>query len=307
MFEDKNDFLSRLGSPVVVACHDAGAANLIFAWLSDWADSGLLGAHVFRLLLKGPAEVAWKAQSIRLPHFELHNDMDTALTGALCVLTGTGWSSNIEHDARKLAATMHIHSIAVVDHWVNYPDRFERGSEVILPNEIWVSDGYASEIAGRVFKGLRVVELPNTYLEAQVKRIHDVPEDSRTLLCVLEPLRVDWGPGESSDFKALDFFAMNLHLIVGNQPVDILLRPHPSDPPHKYEDWIKRHPRLSIKIDLSPSLSEAIGQARWVVGAETFAMVVALAAGRQTYSLLPPWSHRCRLPHKEILHLVDLS
>jgi hypothetical protein len=52
-------------------------------------------------------------------------------------------------------------------------------------------------------------------------------------------------------------------------------------------------------------LNQAIANAKWVVGAETFAMVVAAAAGRQTYSSLPPWAHRCSLPQSAIKHLRD--
>lgn len=306
MSEDKNDLVSRLASPVVVACHDAGAANLLFAWLRDWARSGLLDDYVFRLVLGGPAEAAWGSLNMNLPHAEIYTELGRALQGANSVLTGTGWASSLEHDARKLASALRIPTTAVVDHWVNYPERFERGNEVVLPDEIWVADSYAAAIAGRLFKNVRVLELSNTYLQEQVKNIPAASDGSRTLLYVLEPLRMDWGRETPGEFQALDFFAQHLHLIVGSQPVQVMLRPHPSDQPHKYDDWAKDHPRLSIKIDLNTSLSQSIGQARWVVGAETFALVVANAAGRQTYSSLPPWAHRCRLPQQEIVHLCDL-
>lgn len=307
MTEDKYELTSGLASPVVVVCHDAGAANLLFAWLRDWARSGLLNDHVFRLVLKGPAEAAWRGLNIKLPHAEIHTELGAALKGANTVLTGTGWASTLEHDARKLASALRIPSTAVVDHWVNYPQRFERGDEVVLADEIWVADPYAAEIAGRLFRGVRVLELPNTYLQEQVKNIPDAPKGSRELLYVLEPLRMDWGKGMPGEFQALDFFAKQLHLIVDSQAVEVVLRPHPSDPPHKYDDWIQSHPNLSVTLDQSPSLSQAISRASWVVGAETFAMVVAIAARRKTYSSLPPWAHRCRLPHKEIVHLSDLA
>jgi hypothetical protein len=44
-----------------------------------------------------------------------------------------------------------------------------------------------------------------------------------------------------------------------------------------------------------------------VVGVESFALVVAAAAGRETFSALPPWAHRCRLPIQGLVHLQDLS
>jgi len=295
----------ELRSPVAVVCHDAGAANLVFAWLRDWAQSGFLDQHEFRLVLQGPAHLAWQAQALSLTHMQVHSELNSALAGAHCVLTGTGWASTLEHDARKLAISNHIPCIAVIDHWVNYQPRFERAGGVVLPNSLWVSDPYAADIAKQTFNGIPVVELPNVYLQNMVKVIPPVPHDCSNVLYVLEPIRHDWGRGVAGEFQALDFFVQQLPQMVGNQAVDITLRPHPSDALGKYDAWIQAHSHLNVGLDAHPSLNQAIANAKWVVGAETFAMVVAEAAGRQTYSSLPPWAHRCSLPQSGIKHLRD--
>lgn len=297
---------THLKSPTVVVCHDAGAANLVFAWLCDWAHSGLLDQHEFRLVLQGPAQVAWHAQAMALPNMQLHTELSTALAGTRCVLTGTGWASNLEHDARQVASLQHIPSIAVIDHWVNYQPRFERAGEVVLPDAIWVSDPYAADMATQIFKGIPVIELPNVYLQNMVKAIPPVQSDCCNVLYVLEPIRNDWGRGVAGEFQALDFFAQHVVQMVGAQPVHISLRPHPSDALGKYDVWIQAHAHLNVGLDTHPTLNQAIADAKWVVGAETFAMVVADAAGRQTYSSLPPWAHRCSLPQTSIKHLRDL-
>ena len=142
-----------LRSPVAVVCHDAGAANLVFAWLREWAAVGLLDQHEIRLLLQGPAEKAWQLESVPLLQIQSRTELSSAVAGCQSVLTGTGWASSLEHDARQLAATLHIPSIAVIDHWVNYPQRFERDGVVVLPNQIWVSDGYAVELANSTDNG----------------------------------------------------------------------------------------------------------------------------------------------------------
>ena len=305
MIEHQPDFPFSLHSPVAVVCHDAGAANLVFAWLRDWAHSDLLDQHEFRLVLQGPALVAWQAQALALPDMQLHTELHTALAGAHCVLTGTGWASHLEHEARKLASSLHIPSIAVIDHWVNYQPRFERAGEVVLPNTLWVSDPYAADIATQIFQGITVIELPNVYLQDMVKAISPVQQDCRNVLYVLEPIRNDWGKGLAGEFQALDFFAQHVVQMVGPEPVQISLRPHPSDVAGKYDAWIKANAHLNVALDTYPSLNQAIEHAKWVVGAETFAMVVADAAGRQTYSSLPPWAHRCSLPQTSIRHLRD--
>ncbi len=295
-----------LASPVAVVCHDAGAANLIFAWLGAWSDAGLLGEHDFRLLLQGPAKTAWLAKPVALPRVQMHSDLHEALQGAKCVLTGTGWASTLEHQARQLAIDLHMPAIAVIDHWVNYAQRFEREGAVVLPHAIWVSDPYAADMVTTMFRNVPVLELPNVYLQEMVKTIPPVQDDCRSLLYVLEPLRNDWGKGVPGEFQALNFFAENVRSIVGNQPVRMTLRPHPSDPPGKYNAWMQVHADLSPSLDPYGGLNEAIANARWVVGAETFAMVVAVAAGRPTFSSLPPWAQRCRLPQDAIIHLRDV-
>jgi hypothetical protein len=306
MIEHQPDLPFSFQSPVAVVCHDAGAANLVFAWLRDWARCGLLDQHEFRLVLQGPALVAWHAQAVALPNMQLHAELHTALAGAHSVLTGTGWASNLEHDARQLASLQHIPCIAVIDHWVNYQPRFERAGEVVLPDAIWVSDPYAADMATQIFKGIPVIELPNVYLQDMVKAIAPVQPDCRNLLYVLEPIRNDWGRGLAGEFQALDFFALHVAQMVEAQPVHITLRPHPSDAPGKYDAWIQAHAHLNVGLDTHPTLNQAITNAKWVVGAETFAMVVADAAGRQTYSSLPPLAHRCSLPQTSIKHLRDL-
>ncbi len=122
----------------------------------------------------------------------------------------------------------------------------------------------------------------------------------------MEPLRNNWGREREGEFQALDYFAQKIDKIVKNKTFKITLRPHPSDPNGKYTDWINFNSHLGVSLDESGSLIDAIANAKWVVGAETFAMVVAHCAGRLTYSSLPPWAHRCRLPHDGILHLRDI-
>ena len=58
-------------------------------------------------------------------------------------------------------------------------------------------------------------------------------------------------------------------------------------------------------MDNSPSLALSISKAKWVAGCESYALVVALASGRNVYCALPPWAPTCRLPHPGITHLKN--
>ena len=270
---------AALAPPLVLAAHDAGAANHMFAWLQP--------GDVPRLALAGPAMAG-------RPTMQL----DRALEDASTLVSGTGWATAFEHEARRIARRRGIGSIAVIDHWTNYRERFVRDGEQILPDEIWVTDPYARALAERTFEGVRVVEQPNAYLAAQVAQIPAGAADPAHILYVLEPIREAWGAlPEPGEFAALDHFAAHV-----GPNAQVRLRPHPSDPPGKYDAWIARL-GARFALDSAPTLAAALGWAGTVVGCQTYAMVVALAAGRRVFTSIPPWAPACVLPHDGITPL----
>ena len=75
------------------------------------------------------------------------SSIEDSLLNSTCLISGTGWESSLEHHSRKIAAQKGIYNITLLDHWVNYNERFERDGDIVLPNEIWVTDGEALEMA----------------------------------------------------------------------------------------------------------------------------------------------------------------
>jgi hypothetical protein len=287
--------------PVAVTACDAGAANLIIGWLKD------CGAMDVRVASDGPARSLFATELPQLPQMPA----EEALRGAAVLLSGTSRLSLLEHESRKRARRIGVPSIGVVDHWVNYRRRFRRRGELLLPDAIWVADEFARSIAERCFPGLPVHQKRNRYLELLVSAIKTPPAAkgrALRILYVLEPCRSTWGRGEpSGEFQALEFFTSQLpRLGVGRNAV-IRLRPHPTEPADKYARWIAKHRACNIALDDVRSLAAAISWADWVVGCETFAMVVALQAGRRVFSTLPPWGPRCRLPHAGIVRLREAA
>ena len=283
----------ELPSPLAVVCHDAGACNVILPWLDQ---SGL----ELRAVMQGPAAALWRA---RFGHAHLVERIDDALDGAAMLLSGTGWASALEHDARQRAARRGVRSAAVIDHWVNYPERFERAGVVQRPDEFWVTDAEAVTLVCRHFPGAAVRCHTNLYLEEQAGAITRCKPRDGDVLYVLEPMRSDWGRGTAGEFQALDYFVAQRAAAGIPAHAPVRLRPHPSDPPGKYGSWIEGHTAAGYSLDRSPTLAAAMGPSAWVVGCESYALVVALAAGRQVCSSLPPWAPGCRLPHAGIRHL----
>lgn len=308
----------ELRSPLAVACHDAGACNVILPWLRR-PDLAL------RPVMAGPAARLFRDRLGAAAATGEGDELEAAIRGAAMLLSGTGWASDLEHRARRVARRRGVFSVAVIDHWVNYPMRFERAGEVVWPDEFWVTDEGARALAERCFPGAVVRCFDNLYLRAEAAAIAPLPPASwpgvptmpapapapAQVLYVLEPMRSAWGRGVPGEFQALDHFIEHRAAAGVPAAAPIRLRPHPSDPPDKYDAWLAgrraRDAGLDIALDRHATLAGAIGAATWVVGCESFALVVALAAGRRVCSSLPPWAPPCRLPHEAIVRLASLS
>jgi hypothetical protein len=279
--------------PSAVVAHDAGATNLIIAWLKVWQ-------WPVRACVQGPARVLWEQAFTGRPTFATPEE---AMQGCSGLLTGTGWASTLEHDARRAGHARGLHVAAVLDHWVNYPPRFEREGETVWPNELWVADAWAEAIARQTLPPMPIRQLENIYLQGQVAQVSPPPGDG-TLLYVLEPVRHDWGRTVAGEFQALDYTLKHLQAL-GPDPVHrIVLRPHPSDPANKYLRYLDADPR--IEMDHSVDMAAAVSQADMVAGVESFALTLALAAGRAVYSSLPPWAPALRLPQEGIRQIRRL-
>ena len=87
----------------------------------------------------------------------------------------------------------------------------------------------------------------------------------------------------------------------------IILRPHPSDPEDKYDQWISSLGVSNVSIEKKQNLSSMLSWSDVVVGCETYGMVVAVAANKRVLSSLPRNAHNCRLPFNEIERLNQLK
>jgi hypothetical protein len=294
--------IADLPAPLVVCCHDAGGANLIAAWIAaDWQGE-------CRVCVEGPAREIFAR---RVPHL-VPMSLSAAMNGASALLSGSGWASDLEHDARVAARQAGVPAWAALDHWVNYPMRFTRHGQQCLPDVFVVTDADAARIAAESFGTSSVIQTwPNRYLEGEVAGVHavgtHVPRSpARRLLVILEPVRVGWSADAMvpAEFRALDYLMDNLATVT--PAVDdllIRLRLHPSETPAKYQPWIGAHARLRLEVSTSSSLAEDIAWADVVAGLQSYALLVALTAQRRAISYLPPEAPPCPLRHSALERL----
>jgi hypothetical protein len=290
--------IAEVPRPSGIVCHDAGGANQILAMLRVEDSDGVMA------YMEGPAKAMWEKS---FPNRRLSNNVSELLANARTLITGTGWASNLEYSARRDARARGIYSIAVLDHWTNYLERFVREGDTVLPDEMWVVDEYASEIAGRVFPVTKIRQVPDLYAEEQVGMILPLSSDTpNELVYLLEPIRSDWKRGEEGEFQALRYFFEQLPQLGLPGNTVIRLRSHPSDSLGKYDRFLTSKGPPRVVMD-NGNLAEALSRARWVVGCQTYAMTLALKAGRTVYCSLPPWAPACKLPHRGLIHIKDMS
>lgn len=280
---------------IAIAANDAGGANQLYCLLKNSS------VPVAKSLLDGPAQTIFRDL---IPAAKTYNRLvPSFFDGIDLLLSATSWSSNLEHLARREAKRSGVFSVSILDHWVNYRQRFSFSGEQVFPDELIVVDDYAKKIAVGEFPGMPVHQVPDFYLQSILDGVGRSKDGA--ILYVLEPARSDWGLGIPGEFQALEFFLSNYHLLRFTAGARVLLRAHPSDPPGKYDFIRMKHPEIIIEPDVE-SIQSSMSKAQWVIGCNTYAMVIGCGAGRNVLCSLPPWAPRCVLPHQGIRYLSDL-
>ena len=290
---------------VAIVSHDAGGAEILSSWLSR-------AQRPASVVAVGPAESIFRR---KCPQAEFLS-LDEALAKSTWVLCGTGWQSSFERQAIARGRALGKKTVAFLDHWVNYRERFDEGGRIVLPDEIWVGDTDAERIASALFDQTPVLLQPNPYIEdllAEIVGIQtgDPGEVANRVLYVCEPVadhalaqygnERHWG---YTEHDALRFFLTNVALL--GQTVDaITIRPHPSEQANKYQ-WADGLIPLRVEFGGRKTLFEETLTSDIVVGCESMAMVVGLLAGKRVISAIPPGGRPCQLPHREIEHMQQL-
>jgi hypothetical protein len=287
---------------IAIVSHDAGGAEILSSWLRR-------NPQPYCLVLDGPAKNIFQRKFGECRTISLAE----AIKLSDWVLCGTSWQSSLERLAIAQARTAGKKVVAFLDHWICYEERFQEQGVAVYPDEIWVGDLEAEELAQACFPGLLIVLKANPFfedLQLELEKVKPRPINSMqcSVLYVCEPLREQallqygderyWGYTEE---EALQYFLKNINAI-GCPVSQIKIRPHPSESKTKY-DWVKQATPLAIEIGGDKTLLEETALADVVVGCESMAMVVGLLAKRRVISSIPPGGKACSLPQPGIEHL----
>tara|TARA_B100000780_G_scaffold245759_1_gene189946 strand:- start:857 stop:1756 length:900 start_codon:yes stop_codon:yes gene_type:complete len=290
-------------SKVAVVCHDAGGSEIISSWI-------MKNLNNYSFYLQGPAKKIFKDKI----NATSEKSLNSVISNCDWLLCGTSWQSELEKKAIQIAKNSNIKSISYIDHWVNYEERFIYNDNILLPDEIWVADKEALEIATKIFLNTEIKLIENEYLKSIQKEVEkiDLPKYSKkVILYVCEPIAehaqmqcgnsLAWGYDEHT---ALKYFLDNFEFIDRNIE-KIILRPHPSEKHDKY-DWAINYCSIPIHISPKENILKEIKESLFVVGCESMAMVIGLISGKRVVSCIPPNGRECMLPHKNISKLKNL-
>ncbi|MEH6447890.1 MAG: hypothetical protein V7765_04430 [Oleispira sp.] len=287
---------------ISIVTHDAGAANHLFSWLKESIDT----SSKFKVCAEGPSKKLFFDYFPELTTVSLSECIEFSDT----VITGTGWASDLEHQARCLSHQKGKMNIAFVDHWTNYKSRFIRNGIEQMPSEIWVADSYAREMAEKIFHGTTVVEIESFYLKNQIQEIHSLTpnnlQETNKWLFVMEPIRDSWGQTKDlPEIESFRAFMGKLEALNNGVEVELIIKPHPSDPVDKYDFLTQEYTDFNLRVDNKSSLASLIASSKVIIGFQTYAMVVALAAGKKVVGALPGYAPPSLLPHNEIVLLFQ--
>jgi len=288
---------------VGIVSNDAGGAEILSHWLAK------TNGQLYRYHLTGPAINIFRKNLGSI----VISSLDELINNCDSLICSTSWQSKIELTAIKKFKDCGRHTIAFLDHWVNYKERFTFKQTLILPDEIWVADDYAKNLASICFPNIMIRKKHNAYFEKMRKELLENKSESieKYILYVCEPLKEHalmdkgderfWGYTEDD---ALEYFFDNITSIC-NGINKVVIRPHPSESTDKYR-WALDETNLQIVLGGQKSLIDEIKKSALVVGCESMAMVVGLLANKIVLSTIPPGGRTCQLPHKEILVLSEL-
>lgn len=291
---------------VTIVSHDAGGAEILASYV---AQNGI----ACRFVLEGPAVNVFKR---RLGEVEVLSLEEGISAGDWC-LCGTGWQSDLEWRAIELVQNKGKRVVALLDHWVNYQERFLRNGIQHLPDEIWVGDVDAEILARDNFSQLPIRLISNPYFLDIKKQLEDIKRvllvgaNKKEVLFVCENIsehaRLKYGDERHwgyTEFDAIEYFLNNLN-VLDEHIARVVLRPHPSDAPGKYDGILNAYSEV-VQMSTGRPLIQEIADSDIVVGCASMAMVIGLLAQKKVISCIPQGGLGCRLPQKDIMHFREL-
>ena len=264
----------------LLVAHDAGGAEILCAWLQATGEMADVVAD-------GPAARVFSRESIPILNSSTVNIADYQR-----VITGTSYGTQLENRFIELARSKGIFSIAVLEHWLHYLERFQNCGYLTLPNELWVCDQYAQALADKLFPDVSIKLQPNWYwkkIRSQVTQ----GQPGHWLLALenRQPRGETWRDSIDAALAWLSQSSNIKHLTI---------RPHPIMEPSAIHDYLVGTESRNFDCEVSTqSLVEDLSVCEAVIGYQTTVLALALVCNKRAVSLVNG-NEKLTIPFEEI-------
>ncbi|MDT8375590.1 MAG: hypothetical protein RQ867_02500 [Mariprofundaceae bacterium] len=271
---------------ILVVCHDAGGAEVVSSWVLRNRGPEC------SFLLEGPATHVFKRKLGAIKLVDADVLSSAAVAAFDLILTGTGWASDLEKRAVRAGKLYGTPTASFLDHWCNYLPRFQQGDEYIFPDEIWVGDDDACQMARSYFPDEIVRLIPNPYfldVKEAFEKLDTVTDNSGEwrILYVCEAIAESGRKlpsGELIEYRSLELFFDHLENIIGkSDAVSVRLRPHPAESQDKYSQFLRSGRTVNVELSPDTSLIEDCVWANWIVGMNSMALIIARIGGKRVF------------------------
>jgi len=266
-----------------IVCNDIGGAYFVKAFLEEFE------LNNFVSFCEGPAKSLFKKNyNGSLEDFIKENDL---------IITGTSWSSDIEKCAIKISKDTNKTCYTVLDHWVNFKERFILNNKIIFPDVIIVFDAKAFQLAETLIypTTTKIIKTKtNLFIKNFLKGSLKIEKKfNNRILFIDEPIKEHYEIKLKKDFTYLgynEFSAFTDFLKQKNQTkfrnfiIDIKL--HPSSDINKYSDYLNDK---ILVLDPLCRLEDILSGYKFVVGLTSMALFLAknMDPNNIVYSIIP--------------------
>jgi hypothetical protein len=198
--------------------------------------------------------------------------------------------------------------VAVLDHWVNYKERFVRNGKVISPTYFLAFNDESERIIRQEFKDPSVIRVQNFYLQRTLKEIRDIETQHNAKLFdfvfIGEPLSRSSENDLWTEYDAIKYFFKALRNY-GLTDAKILVKPHPSEEVSKYNDFVPSDFK-NVRIETDKDLPWILAMTEAVVGCHSMALYIAELNGNKVYTAFPD-GIQTKIPLDQAKPLMNLA
>ncbi|MBK8505404.1 MAG: hypothetical protein IPL46_26315 [Saprospiraceae bacterium] len=288
--------------PIAIVSRQAGTANALKPVISHLLDEG----YHLTLLAYSKSALCWQESRFSFIEIDSFKKAKKYLDESEPSLLLTGTSLEVEDDAAfwQWASSSQIPSIAFVDSWVNYWQRFTIGDRHFnyLPDHIAVTDTLMKQrmIESGCPEGIiRITGNPLFDHLTNTRKIWeaDKPDVDRLQVIFISEGWFDYyqeNVGEQVGYTEFTVLTSLLEYLSDYQrkqgePIDIRIKLHPREESGKYRHLIEQYQRSGLDIiELAGSSSyDSLLSSHLVVGMQSILLYENALMGKQSVSLQP--------------------